>query len=123
MPKLTNEQLSAIHAAGKSGITKRDLFQSEVLRRKMDREGGVEIRGLGFVKTRPAKDVPFNEYVRMIRENEKLLERTLKSSRRNTPKIIADKMIMEEMLIRNPELKSEFLRQPRITEQELERMR
>lgn len=119
MPKLTNEQLSAIHAAKKAGITKGGLFKTEVERRRIEREGGVDVRGLGFVRQIPHKDMSFDEYVKAVRRNQEFLETKFKDK----PKIVADRMIMEEMLIRHPELKREFLRHPRITEQELEKLR
>ena len=118
MPKLTNEQLAVIHSARKVGVTKGSLFRTEVERKRIEREGGMEFMGEFVPSDSPGK-LPFPTYVKMVREKEKRLGKVFPKK----SKIIADKMIMEEMLIRNPELKSEFLKQPRITEQELERMR
>ncbi len=106
MPKLTNEQLAAIHLARKVGVTKKDLFTTEVARKEYERTG------------KPV--LSFKQYVKEVRKRQDSLEQM---GIRKKPKIIADKLIMEEMLIRDPDLKSEFLRQPRITEHELEKMR
>lgn len=115
---LTNEQLAAIHAAKKAGLTKKEMFQADVERKKLEREGGIFFMG-EFIPTESPGKIPFPTYVKIVRARQKDIHRVFPKK----SKTIADKILLEEIMLRDPELKKAFLKEPRITEKELESLK